>query len=109
MCFQNGMHFFCPKPIDTGMLRELIQIRKESHSLTEAIAWIELRMENQSTSASASASLKPAGVEGVGDSDSEAEERDEEAGAGAGGGVTKSPLFVNTAGGSARRWRITKA
>ena len=123
MCFQNGMHFFCPKPIDTGMLRELMQIRKESESLAEAIQWIELRMDNQSRSTSAAGALQPqaaaavaaaAAAAAAADSDdSDGEEKTAGAGtgagAGAGAGVAKLPLFVNTPGVSGRKWRITKA
>ena len=38
--FDNGMHFFCPKPVETTMLSSILKMRREAICLDSALAVI---------------------------------------------------------------------
>lgn len=38
--FDNGMHFFCPKPVETTMLSSILKMRREASSLESALSII---------------------------------------------------------------------
>jgi CheY-like chemotaxis protein len=38
VAFENGMHFFCPKPVETTMLASILMMRRKASSLQSALS-----------------------------------------------------------------------
>jgi CheY-like chemotaxis protein len=38
VAFENGMHFFCPKPVETTMLASILMMRRKASSLQAALS-----------------------------------------------------------------------
>lgn len=51
--FENGMHFFCPKPVETSMLASILKMKRDAPNLKSALKEIgkqAVRLESQKIS-----------------------------------------------------------